>query len=139
MNNENPSSTPEPGSPTSQPEPGVYAEFPSITSKEAREKLPDLIDAVADSGTPVVIRKAKMGRARAALIPVRKIGIHAMLARLGMDGSNVNKPVDELMLEVYGKIKHYLKLEEQNGLESLVVTDQKPVHGGELGRKRDAI
>ena len=97
---------------TSAPEPVIYSEFPSISSKEAREKLPDLIDTVVDTGTPVLIRKLKKGRARAAIIPARKLGIHAMLTRLGMDGSNVNMPVDDLMLEVYDRIKNYLKLSD---------------------------
>ena len=92
---------------TATQEPDLYARFASKTSKEARQELPALIDQVVDTGRPVLIRKLKMGRA--ALIPARELWIHEIMSRLDMDRTSVNVPIDELMKEVYKRLKNYLK------------------------------
>jgi hypothetical protein len=96
-------------------EPDLYTRFQSKTSKEARQTLPSLIDQVVDTGQPVLIKKLKVGRA--ALIPARELWIHEIVIRLGMDRTSVNMPIEELMREVYKRIKNYLKEHSESGME----------------------
>jgi prevent-host-death family protein len=93
------------------PETDRYAQFPSTTSKEARANLPSLIDEVVDSGRPLVIKK--LNRRRAALIPARELWIHELVERLGMERGSANKPLEELMQEVYERLKKYLKVDDE--------------------------
>src|SRR4051812_46812078 len=86
-------------------EPKRYANFPSSTSKEARENLPALVDEVVDTGKPVVIKKLNVGRA--ALIPARDLWFYEVIERLGMNRESVNWPIEKLMQEVYERSKHY--------------------------------
>ena len=62
-----------------------FAQFPSYTSKEARENLPALVDEVVDSGTPVVIKKLNVGRA--AIIPARELWKFEIIERLKLNRS----------------------------------------------------
>jgi antitoxin (DNA-binding transcriptional repressor) of toxin-antitoxin stability system len=91
------------------PEPALYAEFPHIGSKEARAKLPTLVDMVVDTGIPLIIEK--LGRARAALVPARDLVFHEMFESLDMTGrGNINRPVDDLITELYEKLGQRLGL-----------------------------
>jgi prevent-host-death family protein len=107
------------GSPTmadeSTMEADRYARFPSKTSKEARANLPSLIDEVVDTGRPLVITKLKIGRA--ALIPARELWIHELVERLGMDRASAEKPIEELMDEVYEKLTNYRNARHESGMD----------------------
>jgi PHD/YefM family antitoxin component YafN of YafNO toxin-antitoxin module len=87
-------------------QPDLYTRFRSCTSKEARDNLPALVDQVVDTGNPVVIKKLNVGRA--ALIPARELWLHEIIERLNMDRSSINRPIEELMREVYERIELYL-------------------------------
>lgn len=88
-------------------DPKLYSKFRSYSSKDARENLPAFVDAVVDSGRPVVIKKLHLGRA--ALIPARDLWIYEVIEALQMDRESVNKPVDVLMQEVYQRSKRYVE------------------------------
>jgi PHD/YefM family antitoxin component YafN of YafNO toxin-antitoxin module len=96
-------------------EPDLYARFESKTSKQARQQLPSLIDQVVDSGQPVLIKKLKVGRA--ALIPARELWIHEIVTRLEMDRTSVNLPIDDLMREVFKRLKIYLEERSESGID----------------------
>jgi PHD/YefM family antitoxin component YafN of YafNO toxin-antitoxin module len=87
-------------------QPDLYARFRSCTSKQARDNLPALVDQVADTGNPVVIKKLNVGRA--ALIPARDLWLHEIIERLNMHRSSIEKPIEELMREVYERIELHL-------------------------------
>jgi PHD/YefM family antitoxin component YafN of YafNO toxin-antitoxin module len=88
-------------------EPERYARFPSKTSKDARENLPQLVDDVVDRGEPVVIKKLNVGRA--ALIPARDLWMYELVELLDLDRRIVDKPAYELMRQVFERSKHYLE------------------------------
>src|SRR6266481_7836884 len=91
--------------PATASQPDLYARFRSYTSKEARDNLPALVDDVVDSGTPVLIKKLNVGRA--ALVPARQLWLYEIIERLNMERNSINKPIEELMKEVYERIGHY--------------------------------
>jgi hypothetical protein len=104
---------------TSQPA-ALYAKLPSYTSKQARQKLPSLLDEVLDTGTPVVIRKLNVPRL--AIVRARELWLHEVLVRLNMDQSSIDKPIDQLMMEMSEAIQRYLQ--ERTAKKNALVAEE---------------
>jgi PHD/YefM family antitoxin component YafN of YafNO toxin-antitoxin module len=88
-------------------EPALYANFPSCTSKHARDNLPALVDEVAATGRPVIIKKLSLGRA--ALTDARELWMHEVIEILGMDRNAIDRPIDEVLKEMRDKIAAWLR------------------------------